>query len=202
MNNNVKKVYSILNAKWYDGFKYVWNKLVCQKAEKRFSEFLKKNVNPHANILDLGCGTALNLEKIESLGLRFKNYKGWDFSPHMLAIARKKFQNRQNISFEEKDIANLNGIKEKFDVIICTWVLSHLEHPENLVNQAQRLLDKNGEMFFIFFSRPKWYMRFFLKPLARLVLRANYVMPDKVQKFKNVKIKHSYSANIITTIEI
>ena len=199
--NEVNKLYAIGNAKWYDYFKNIWNKLVASKAEEELANFLKNSLDKNKTILELGCGTALNLQKIFSLRLKFKEYLGLDFSKDMLRIAKEKFKNNPKIKFKEKDISKLN-IKNKYDIIICTWVLSHLQSPSTVINIAQKLLKKNGKMFIIFFSEPKWYVKFWLSALAKMFFKANYVANSEVNKFNNVCKKQKYSSNIVTTIQI
>ena len=198
MKNKVKKLYALGSARWYDSFKPAWNYLVASKAEKQLGLFLKNNTGGNKSVLELGCGTALNLKKIGDL----KRYLGLDFSPDMLKIAKGKFSTLPNVKFQQKDITKLDDINEKFDIIICTWVLSHLQNPARVVNQAQRLLSRNGKFFIIFFTVPKWYLNFWLYPIAKYLFRSRCVSEETIKKFNNVKTRQSFSANITTVIEI
>lgn len=200
--NKVKNLYAIGSAKWYDFFKPGWNWLVSRKAEKKFSLFLKKNLDKNTSILELGCGTALNLQKIKSLNLSYKNYLGLDFSEDMLKIARSKFKGHSNIMFKHKDLTQLDDAGEKYDIIICTWVLSHIHYPAEVINQAQLLLNSNGKMFLIFLSKPKWYVNFWFNPIAKYLFRSKYVSVDEIKKIQNIKSVEHFSSDIVTTIEI
>lgn len=202
MEKSVKNLYALGNARWYDPFKKLWNNLVSVKAEKELTKFLKKNVNENTRILELGCGTALNLEKIFSLNLKFKKYLGLDFSPDMLKIAKNKFKKVPNVSFKQKNITKLNGINEKFDIIICTWVLSHLQNPSQMVNLAQNLLSKKGKFFVIFFSKPKWFINIWLHPVAKYLFKTKPLSDEEVNKFMKIKAKHKFSADITTCVII
>ncbi len=199
---DARKIYAIGHAGWYNFFKNLWNRFVVSKAENQLTLFLQNNLNKDKIILDLGCGTALNLQKIKSLNLKFKRYLGLDFSPDMLEIARQKFMDIPNVEFREKDITKLYNLKGKFDVIICTWVLSHLQSPSDVVNKAQKMLKKDGKIFFIFFSQPKWYIRFWFGPLAKYFFKAEYVKNEEIKKFKNVRKRQNFSAGIATIVEI
>lgn len=198
--NKVQKLYHIGYAKWYNWFKPVWNWLVGRKAEKKLEHFLKENLNESASILELGPGTALNLKKILSLNLRFKRYLGLDFSDDMLAIAKKNFKNVEGVEFRHQDLTKLH-LNEKFDVIISTWVLSHLPSPSDVVNQAQNLLKPNGKMFLIFLSRPKWYIWFWFSLLAK-GFYSKLITKDEIKKFHNVKLVKHYAGNLTTVVEI
>lgn len=201
-DESVRRVYGIWQSRWYDPFKCLWNLLAASKAERDLSTFLQENLNESKSILELGCGTAMNLEKIFSLNLRFKSYLGLDFSSDMLRIARRKFQGYPNVEFREKDITRLGDIGDRFDIIICTWVLSHLRSPSAFVNQAQALMKESSKFFLIFFSGPRWYLRFWIALLARLLLRSRYVKDEEVSKFKNVRKIRRYSGNMVTVVEI
>lgn len=201
IKNKVKKLYAIGHAKWYNLFKPVWNWLANRKAEKKLEHFLKNNLNESASIMELGCGTALNLKKILSLNLRFKRYLGLDFSDDMLAIAKKNFNNVEGVEFRHQDLTKLHNVDEKFDVIISTWVLSHLPHPADVINQAQTYLKPGGKMFLIFLSEPKWYIRFWFSPLAKSFY-SKLITKDEIKKFHNVKLVKHYAGNLTTLIEI
>ncbi len=200
--NNVKNLYALGHAEWYDPFKKIWNRLVATKAEENLTVFLKTNLDETKSILELGCGTALNLEKILTLNLKFKKYLGLDFSPDMLKIAKSKFEDVSNVKFQQKDITYLEDIDEKFDIIICTWVLSHLPSPSQVINQAQKLLSPQGRLFLIFFSKPKWFVNIWLYPFAKYLFKTNPLSDKEVSKFMNVKTKHKFSANITTIVVI
>lgn len=213
-SEKVKKLYSIFGARWYDPFKKIWNSLTARRAEKDLKSFLKENIHQDSSILELGCGTAMNLEKIFALGLNFKKYIGIDFSPDMLKIAEKKFSNKKNIKFMRRDITKLDDIKEKFDIVICTWVLSHLKHPSDFANYAQKFISetlprlarprrgKNGKMLIIFFSRPKWYLRFWFSPIAKLVFSAKTISDDEIRLIKNIKSIRKYFGDMVTVMNI
>ena len=172
------------------------------EAEKELSNFLRKNIDENRMILELGCGAARNLQKIYSLNLKFKRYLGLDFSSRMLAVARSKFPDSPAVEFKEQDITAADYTGEKFDIILCTWILSHLQSPSVLVNKARGWLKPGGKLFLIFFTRPKWYINFWLYPLATYLFSAKPVAGEEVRKFHNVKARHNYTTNITSVVEI
>lgn len=201
-NNKIKNLYALGHARWYDPFKKIWNKLVASKAEQKLTTFLKENINKNTSILELGCGTALNLEKISALKLKFEKYLGLDFSSDMLEIAKNKFANNSHVKFQQKDITDLDDMNEKFDIIICTWVLSHLKSPSQTVNQAQKLLSSKGKFFLIFFSKPKWFVNVWLHPIAKYLFKAKPLSSEEINKFTNIKTIDKFAANVATSIVI
>jgi 2-polyprenyl-3-methyl-5-hydroxy-6-metoxy-1,4-benzoquinol methylase len=200
--NSVQNLYKGWFGRSYDSMKHSWNRIVASKAESLLSDFLMNNLDESKSILELGCGTALNLETIKSLNLNFNSYLGLDFSENMLKKAEGKFANIPNIRFQQKDIAQLSEIKDKYDIIICTWVLSHLNSPSQVVNQAQELLNNGGKMFLIFLTKPKWYVNIWFNLIAKYLFRSKYVSNGEIEKMNNVKNMHHFFAHIVTTVEI
>jgi ubiquinone/menaquinone biosynthesis C-methylase UbiE len=202
MKNRIQKMYSKLNALWYDPFKVLWNFIIARQAEKQLAHFLKQNIDEDKSILELGCGTALNLYKIFKLKVKFKSYLGMDFTYSMLQIAKNKFKNKQNVEFRLGDVTNLENLDKKFDILICTWVISHLENPVEFVNNSQKHLNPGGKFFLVFYTRPKWYLNFWFKPIAKHLFYAESFDHSIVKKFKNVKFHKSYSSDLVTVVEI
>ncbi|MDP2624967.1 MAG: class I SAM-dependent methyltransferase [Candidatus Peregrinibacteria bacterium] len=199
---SVKRVYGVGHAKWYDTSKKLWDRLVSKKANHELIQFFKKEIHKNTSILELGCGTGVNLERISALNLEFKDYLALDFSPDMLAIAKGKFGNQPNVQFKQQNITQLDKIKGPFDVIISTWVLSHLDNPAEVINRAQSLLTKNGKMFLITFSKPKWFIHFWLYPLSKIFFACEPVEQSKIKKIKNIKKIRSYALGITTIVLI
>lgn len=202
MKTKVQKLYSIFSAKWYDPFKFVWDFFVSRKVNKEFENFLKHNVDDTKDVLELGCGTALNLQTIYKLDLNFKSYLGLDFSESMLKIAQKKFPNKENVEFKIKDITKLENLDKKYDVIICNWVLSHLNNPVEFVNNVQKHIKPDGAFFLIFYTKPKWYLRFWLSPIARIIFFVKSFDKKITKEFNNVKSIKTFTADLVTVVEI
>jgi len=142
------------------------------------------------------------LQTIIKLDLPFRCYRGLDFSDNMLDIARQKFSGKTNIQFEKRDLTDLSNMNEKFDIIICTWVISHLPDPVFFVNQAQKFLNKNGKMFLVFFGKPQKWINFWLEPLAKYLFMSKPIENDKITQFKNVTNRHLYAFGITDCLEI
>jgi ubiquinone/menaquinone biosynthesis C-methylase UbiE len=175
---------------------------VATEAEEELRNFLRKNLDETRTVLELGCGTARNLQTICSQNLKFNKYLGLDFSPQMLAVARSKFGDNPAVEFQEQDITEVNYTKEKFDIILCTWVLSYPRSASSLVNKAQGWLKPGGKLFLIFSTRSKWYVNFWLHPIATHLFSAKPVDEEEVRKFNNIKSRHSYAAHVTTVVEI
>lgn len=199
---SVKRLYGIGQARWYDYFKKLWDKGFSGKSQHDLLNLLKKKLTPSSQVLELGCGTGVNLEKIIALNLPFKSHLALDFSPDMLAIAKKKFKNNPKITFLQQDITKTSKITGKYDIIISTWVLSHLNEPAEVINRTQKLLKKDGKMFLIFLSKPHWFIHIWLYPLARIFFACKYLSSNEINKFKNVTKIQTYGMGVTTLIVI
>lgn len=202
MTNKIAGMYSIMGAKWYDPFKHVWNFIIGKKAEVDLKNFMKSNISEGKEILELGCGTALNLEKIYKLDLRFKNYLGLDFTESMLEIAQNKFKDESNVDFKIQDITKLDPHGPKYDTIICTWVMSHLKDPVEFANNAQKLLKPGGEMFLVFYTKPKWYVGITFNFIAEKLFFAKCFDKKVLKEFNNVQKSQTYALGLSTTVVV
>lgn len=200
--NKVKNLYSMGHAKWYNSFKLLWNWLVSTEAEVRLEKFLRDNVNGSTDIIELGCGTALNLKKILSLNLRFKTYSGLDFSEDMLSIARHNFGRVKGVEFHNQDLSELDTLGKKADIILCTWVLSHLNSPAKVINQAQRRLRPGGKIFLIFLSKPKWYVNFWFCLVSKYIFQSKCLSDSEINKINNVTSINQHTAKLTTSLVI
>lgn len=201
----VEKFYNSF-VRIYDLLKIPWNKIFSQKAEKKFSEFLINNLDQETSVLELGCGTGVNLEKIYDLDVEIKNYIGVDITPNMLKKAKSKFPDHSSVTFVQEDLKNFvnEGIntQKTYDIILCVWVLSHLENQARIINQVQELLSEKGKVFLIFLTKPKWYVGFWMTPFLKWIFSANYVPENEIRQFNNVSNSHRFSAGMVSVVEI
>ncbi len=101
------------------------------------------------NILDVGCGTGVQLELYQ----RYKcNLFGLDRSASMLEVARKRLG--AGAKLELGNAAHMNYETDMFNLIISMLTL-HEMSPElrsTAVTEMQRVLKANGRMLFIDFN--------------------------------------------------
>ena len=197
--NKVKWWYSLFNASWYKPFRAFWS-VVSKKNEIKFVKLIKENIHKNSRILELGCGTGINIERIKNM--KFKEYVGYDFSESMLDIAKKKFGKISNVKLIEKDITKVDDNKEKFDLIISSFVISHLSKPSGVINKYYGKLNKKGKIILIFLTKPKQYINLWIGPILRL-FSSSYVLESEIKKIKNKKkvIKSMFGLCTIISIE-
>lgn len=102
------------------------------------------------SVLDLGCGTGVNLERLLALDLPYGAYVGVDVSEEMLSQARTKFVDAPRAHFEQIDVTQDPLPEEQFDLITSTWVFEHFHDPAVAVDKAWMHLHPGGYMLLLF----------------------------------------------------
>lgn len=92
-------------------------------------------------ILDFGCGTGILTKILKNKGAEIK---GFDISPVMLNIAKSE---NPNLDLRLGSGYNI-PFNKKFDIIVASLVLSHINNWEKIFKQIKRVLKRGG--YFIF----------------------------------------------------
>ncbi|HAS39971.1 MAG TPA: hypothetical protein DCS93_05800 [Microscillaceae bacterium] len=110
------------------------------KRMKFIVEQTTEHTNKEAKILDVGCG---NGNMSLALGASGCEVLGVDISPKAIFYAQKR-NPYPNVFFAVKDVNTLIADGKKYDAIVCSEVLEHLQHPEKLLQEIRKLLTTNG----------------------------------------------------------
>jgi len=106
-----------------------------------FRDLLKKHIAKNATVLDAGCGFSNML--VDEYN-KVKRVIGVDVSEEFL---------EKNEVLDEKIVANLESIPQiednSIDLIISSWVLEHIENPDKVFSEFNRVLKKGGKVIFI-----------------------------------------------------
>ena len=134
-----------------------------------------RNSDEPIKVLDVGCGPG---ELMEQLGSTMENIEltGIDFSKMMLEISRMKNKKATHIKM---DVAELNNLKDKFNVIVCTHSLPYYEEPEKVMKDLYGLLEDNGKIYMGFASGNNFYDWLLLSMVKLTTGPANYLSDDK-----------------------
>lgn len=163
-------VYTAL-AKVYDLLRPVWANLVMGQAESHLENaILPQFLTPTTDILDLGSGTGVNLDRLRRLGLPFSSYTGFDLTPAMLKQAQAKLGGQKHSAYSRGDIRYLPFASHSFDLVLSTWALSHISPPQRALSEAARVLKKDGVLVFLFWSLPPRPINHIANLLAPLLL--------------------------------
>jgi SAM-dependent methyltransferase len=197
----VRSLYRLGGARWYDFFRALWTRVTSQAAEAALDRLVRTTAGACCRVLDIGCGTGYNLARLRRLGISFGSYLGVDLTDAMLAIARERYADEPRATFTEADLHTLAGTPERFDVILCTWVASHLERPREVFDLAYNLLAPDGYAFFLTFTRPKWYVAWWFTPFARL-FQTHYVEQMALYHLPGLKARETWTAGITTLVHL
>ena len=128
--DKVSKVYSKF-SKEYGG----------EKLTNDYLLLLKKNINPNSIILDAGCGEGgmFAESKLNKKGKR-KLLIGVDSN-----IKRNPYLDKKFVA----DLERLPFNNETFDIIVCEWVIEHLQNPYLVFEEFLRVLKTDGVLIFI-----------------------------------------------------
>lgn len=125
---------------------------------KEFNELIKviKSLGNSKKILDLGCGTGIDLMKLKNI-FNNNHFLGIDNCSHAIEEAIKKSKKENNLEFRLNSATSLDLENENFDLIYMKRVLSNIA-PENqleLISQLRNSLNKNGKLLiFDYFREP------------------------------------------------
>lgn len=187
-------------APHYDGFRISWRKIMAEGVEGYLErEVLARFLFPHTRILDLGCGTGANLERLLRLNLPFAEYIGMDLTEEMLGIARRKAQGLTNVKFFQGDIHNLPFTEEEFDLVISTWAFEHLAQPERAAREAVRVLKREGRVVLLFISLPSFPLRLVIPPIEWL-LRMKCLTREQYLAFPALQLVRNFAAGFETLV--
>jgi arsenite methyltransferase len=97
-------------------------------------------------VLDVGCGPGFFCaELLEEVGER-----GWvtglDASPHMLALAKRRCAERENIAFQEADATSLPVDDASFDAALCVQVLEYVSDYSKALAELHRAVRPGGRV--------------------------------------------------------
>jgi ubiquinone/menaquinone biosynthesis C-methylase UbiE len=97
-------------------------------------------------VLDLACGTGMNLPQLRSAVGETGRVVGIDLSPRMLDLTRRLIAARrwQNVEAKEADAANLPFPDASFDAVLCSFALNIIPDYRRAVREVRRVLRPSG----------------------------------------------------------
>ncbi|HIH2763630.1 MAG TPA: bifunctional 2-polyprenyl-6-hydroxyphenol methylase/3-demethylubiquinol 3-O-methyltransferase UbiG [Candidatus Azoamicus sp.] len=111
----------------------------------RFDYILKKNKFKNKSILDLGCGIGMLSEK---LSLHGGVVTGIDKSSSLIKIALENARKKKlSIKYLCSNFLSVENFNFKFDIIICTEVIEHLDDIFNFFIFLDKVSKKNTIIF-------------------------------------------------------
>ena len=133
----------------------------------QISHFMKQTVPPGKRVLEIGCGRGSLLKSLNpSFGV------GIDFSYWMIKEAKEKFKEGLFAVSDAQGIA----LKAKFDYIILTDVLGHLEDIQKVLEEIRDLCTKDTKIIITYFN-------YIYEPILRFAERLSLKMPEQKQSW-------------------
>ncbi len=183
-NNSVKYSF-VLDLEW------IFERLCYEQASVHYGienapwrksavKFLSDVIKPDDSVLDLGCGYGAISHAISLVA---RNVVGVDYNLDSILKARKQYQ-RDNLKFIHDDALHyLNQSGEKFNVLILTHVLEHLDNPK------QFLATYANHFNYIFIEVPDFdrtFLNHFRQDLSNTQI---YTDADHVSEFDRDELK-------------
>jgi demethylmenaquinone methyltransferase/2-methoxy-6-polyprenyl-1,4-benzoquinol methylase len=133
----------------YDLLNHLLSGNIDKRWRRNVVEKLRPLLSPHAQILDVACGTGdLSIELFEKIGARVT---GVDFCRPMLERAARK---QPQIPFVEGDALRLPFGDAVFDAVTIAFGLRNLSSVEQGLEELRRVLKPNGWTAILEFSKP------------------------------------------------
>lgn len=94
-------------------------------------------------VLDVGCSNGFKTEMLFDKYSNIKHIVGIDIDNNAILEAKEKFKNNKRYTFELKSIDKLED-QEKYDIINLSYVLQHLENPQEILKRIKNNLTERG----------------------------------------------------------
>jgi ubiquinone/menaquinone biosynthesis C-methylase UbiE len=115
-------------------------------------------VVPSPAILDLGCGTGINLLEAARVLGPCAQLHGVDLAPGMIVEARRKASGAGvSATFEVGDAEHLALPDASFDLVICNGVYHWFPHRSQAIAEISRVLRPNGQALVICVAEPGFH---------------------------------------------
>jgi len=141
---------------------------------RRLAEIYRYLVNPNQRVLEIGCGTGTLLASLQPA-----HGVGIDFSPEMIARARKNYPEYE---FHQADAHDLSGMDGEFDAIILSDTVNDLWDVQRALEQARRFCAPHTRLILNFYSH-LWQLPLAIAQslnLAAPMLRQNWLTRDDI----------------------
>ena len=155
--------------KFFDSLANKWDRFKSRNKyyNRNIENFLRTLIPINKKVLEIGSATGNLLNALQpSKGL------GRDFSPNMLAIAKKKYK---NLNFKVSNAENLN-LNEKFDYIIMSDLIGHLDDVWQAFRELHKVCDNNTKVIITYYN-------YIWQPILKLAEKLRLKTPTKEQNW-------------------
>jgi len=132
--------------KWLMGMPKPFSDLFDKKTIDWITSDLK--IKKGFRILDVGCGDGLLIKEIiERLPKEKYIIYGIDITPIQIKKAKQRLKKYKNVKIISGNALKMPFKPDFFDVVIQTEVLEHIEQPEIIMKEMNRVLKPNGLLY-------------------------------------------------------
>ncbi len=186
--NNKKDPFTQLSSQWWDEngkfqtlhkFTDIRIQYICRVVSK-YSKDNKTNTLNKLKCLDIGCGGGLLSERLARLGA---SVTGIDITKSSIEIARiHAFDSGLNIDYIHTDVSAFikQDTEKKFDLIIASEVVEHLDNRSLFFKEASKLLKNRGILILTTINKTALSL-LFAKFMAENVLK---LLPKGIHDFE------------------
>jgi SAM-dependent methyltransferase len=112
-----------------------------QSSGEQLEALVRSHLSPESHVLDLGCGRG---GVVELFWREVRLAAGLD--PDVPSLAEHRAPGMPVIRGRGEHLPFAEG---SFDLIVCLWVLEHLEEPEAVFDEVRRVLAPGGHFLFL-----------------------------------------------------
>lgn len=143
-SNGVEQVFNgEIAKKWDEKAKYV----TYYGIKNPIKSEIMSSVRDGISVADIGCGSGKIIQRIDEKVSGCK-LTGLDISHDMISVAEQKQFNGQNkVTFINNDFMRYQFM-DKYDIIIFSYVLHHLNNPVEALMKARSMLTNSGKIIF------------------------------------------------------
>ena len=174
-------------ARVYNAIRPLWSS---PAAEAQLDALFAERIGSATRVLELAPGTGINIERLFRRSPNFGSYIGIDVSSAMLDRAQVAARNDSRVTLQLGDATDLSGLGGSFGFIVCTWLLSHLQHPERAVRGALEHLEPGGTAAFLFFTRAGNPLIRALVALFVRSFRGAFVDEKEISSLPHLEVMH------------
>lgn len=153
-----------------------------------FLEKIKNHLNKNCTVLEIGAYYGVLGKLIQPL---VKEYTGLELSKH----ASDYSKNNSNLNIINQSIEEYSKNNKKYDIIIMTDVIEHLDKPFELLSLIEKSLNKNGKLILSTFNFDSLFSK---------IMGKNYpwIIPMHKYYFSNTTLKNALTESKLELFDI